>query len=158
MSQALTLVAALLGFVGVACGAFGAHGLEGKLSEKAMDWWQTGTFYLLIHAVAAFAAGLSGQAGMGAAGWGLAIGASIFAGTLYAMALGAPTILGAVTPIGGTIGTPRSRICDTRSPEVEQSFDKTGPSTGPGRMVTSSSPCSSAKSQAARSAMVFDFP
>lgn len=100
--MALTVFAAILGFTGVALGAFGAHGLESRLTADGKDWWDTATFYLLIHAVAALAAGFSGRIGLTAAGgWAFLIGAAIFAGTLYAMALGAPRWFGAITPIGG---------------------------------------------------------
>ncbi|OZB13908.1 MAG: DUF423 domain-containing protein [Hyphomonas sp. 34-62-18] len=60
------------------------------------------TLYGLTHAVVALAAGLSGRGGkIAAGGWMIVAGAVIFAGTLYAMALGAPRWLGAVTPVGG---------------------------------------------------------
>ena len=100
----LTTFAASCGFLGVALGAFGAHGLEGRLDAKAAGWWETASFYLLLHAVAALAIALSGREGLGGAGgWCLAAGAALFAATLYAMALGAPRVLGAVTPVGGTV-------------------------------------------------------
>ena len=98
----LTMAASALGFCGVALGAFGAHGLKGRLAPEALAWWETATFYLLIHAVAALAIGLSGRAGLAASGgWAMAAGALIFSGALFAMALGAPRWLGAVTPVGG---------------------------------------------------------
>ena len=98
----LTAFASLLGFVAVALGAFGAHGLADRLDAQALGWWQTGTTYLMVHAVAAFAVALSGRPGLFAwGGWALALGSLVFAGTLYAMALGAPRWLGAVTPLGG---------------------------------------------------------
>jgi uncharacterized membrane protein YgdD (TMEM256/DUF423 family) len=97
----LTAIAAISGFLAVAFGAFGAHGLEGRLTEEGTNWWQTATFYLLTHAVLAAALGLY-RGGM-LAGWLAIAGAWIFAGTLYAMALGAPRFLGAVTPIGGLL-------------------------------------------------------
>jgi uncharacterized membrane protein YgdD (TMEM256/DUF423 family) len=98
----LVLAAALLGFCGVACGAFGAHALAGQLSEEARGWWTTATAYVLPHAAAALAAGLRGRSGrIRLGGWLLVAGAAVFAGTLYAMALGAPRMLGAVTPLGG---------------------------------------------------------
>lgn len=98
----LTPIAAIAAFLAVALGAFGAHGLEGKVDAKALGWWQTATFYLLTHAVAAFALGLSGRTGLFAAGaWTLLFGALLFAGTLYAMTLGAPRWFGAITPLGG---------------------------------------------------------
>lgn len=99
---ALTVLAAALGFSGVALGAFGAHALSARLGDEAQGWWETATLYLLVHAAAALAAGLSGRGGsVMLGGWAFVLGAAIFAGTLYAMALGAPRWLGAVTPIGG---------------------------------------------------------
>lgn len=99
---------AVLGLLGVALGAFGAHGLEGALEGLAADelaermsWWETAALYHLLHAVSicAIAAGL-GRRGRGAI-VALALGVLVFSGTLYAMALGGPRLLGAVTPIGG---------------------------------------------------------
>ncbi len=86
-------LAALAAVLAIGAGAFGAHGAEGA----AADWLKTGSFYLLTHAVAIFA--LSSVASAPKAL--LLAGAALFAGTLYAMALGAPRWLGAVTPIGG---------------------------------------------------------
>ena len=100
--MAMTVMAALMGFAGVALGAFGAHGLEGRVDAQGMGWWQTASQYLLVHAVAVLACGLSGRGGLTAAGgYAMAAGAVVFAGTLYAMALGAPRWFGAVTPLGG---------------------------------------------------------
>lgn len=91
----LVALAALSGAIAVGAGAFGAHGAEGKAAE----WLRTGGTYQLIHAVAALVAAQMGAKG---AGWLFVAGAAIFAGSLYAMALGAPRWLGAITPIGGT--------------------------------------------------------
>ncbi|AXE63240.1 hypothetical protein HPO_00475 [Hyphomonas polymorpha PS728] len=94
--------AALVGFLSVALGAFGAHALDGRLTAQGAEWWHTATLYGLTHAGAALAAGLSGRGGkIAAGGWMIVAGAVIFAGTLYAMALDAPRWLGAVTPVGG---------------------------------------------------------
>lgn len=99
---------ALMGFLAVGLGAFGAHGLEGMLegapdgAERA-EWWATAADYHLAHALAliAGAAALRGRtAGRGVAGC-FAVGTIVFSGTLYAMALGAPRWFGAITPIGG---------------------------------------------------------
>ncbi|MEO1474809.1 MAG: DUF423 domain-containing protein [Pseudomonadota bacterium] len=86
----------------MALGAFGAHGLEAHLNEQELGWWDTGTFYALTHTVAAFAIGLRPSVDAPhRAGWFMLFGAAVFSGSLYAMALGAPTWLGAITPIGG---------------------------------------------------------
>lgn len=90
----LERLAALSAAVGIAAGAFGAHRFTGKEAE----WLRTGGLYQLVHAVAVLA--LVRVAAPGAL-WTLLGGATLFAGTLYAMAVGAPRWLGAVTPIGG---------------------------------------------------------
>lgn len=101
----LLFCAGLAGFLIVALGAFGAHGLEGKLSFEALDWWKTATLYGLVHAAAALAVALRGEAlasrSIRISGWAFLAGVIVFSGSLYAMALGAPRFLGAVTPIGG---------------------------------------------------------
>ena len=94
----LLILAALSAALAIAAGAFGAHGAA---DPKAAEWLGKGAHYQLVHAVAAVALVLHGryraQAGL------LLVGAAIFAPTLYAMALGAPRWLGAVTPIGGSL-------------------------------------------------------
>lgn len=97
-----TAFAAIAAFLSVALGAFGAHGLESRVDPKALGWWETGTFYLLTHAVAALAIGLSEKGGLfQTAALILLGGAVLFAATLYVMTLGGPRWLGAITPIGG---------------------------------------------------------
>lgn len=98
----ITALAATAAFCAVALGAFGAHGLEGKVDAKALGWWETATLYLLTHAIAALAIGLSGRSGLiQTGGVTLLAGAVLFAATLYAMTLGAPRWFGAITPLGG---------------------------------------------------------
>lgn len=95
-------VAAILGFLGVALGAFGAHGLKATIAQvpDGPEWWQKATLYHLVHAVAMLATGRDdGRAT--AATWCFAAGIAIFSGTLYAMALTDLRWLGAVTPVGG---------------------------------------------------------
>lgn len=96
-------LASIGGFLAVAGGAFGAHGLA---DPQARAWMQTGGQYALVHVLASLACGL--LAGMGAPRARLAPafflpGVAIFAGSLFAMALGGPRWLGAVTPIGGLL-------------------------------------------------------
>jgi uncharacterized membrane protein YgdD (TMEM256/DUF423 family) len=91
----LMFAAALSAAIAIAASAFGAHGA----TEQAAKWLTTGGFYQLTHAVAAVA--LMNVARKPAAL--LLLGSTIFAVTLYLMALGMPRWLGAVTPIGGVI-------------------------------------------------------
>ena len=92
----LMLLAALSGAIAVAAGAFGAHGASGP----AVEWLRTGAQYQLLHVVAALVALRLEARGPA---WLFVVGAAIFAGTLYLMAIGAPRWLGAVTPIGGAL-------------------------------------------------------
>lgn len=90
------VLAAVSGAIAVGAGAFGAHGVSGQAAE----WLRTGGQYQLIHALAALVAARMLAKGPA---WAFVIGSAIFAGTLYAMALGAPRWFGAITPIGGTL-------------------------------------------------------
>ncbi len=100
--NARLIAATVTGFLAVAFGAFGAHALDGRLSADAEGWWQTATQYALPHAVAALAVSLSNLRGLAASSaWLFVLGALVFAGSLYAMALTGVSGLGAITPIGG---------------------------------------------------------
>jgi len=92
-SDALAALLALSGAISVIAGAYGAHGASGKAAE----WLTNGAHYQMIHAAAGLA--IIGKARAPAAM--LLLGATLFAGTLYAMAFGGPQWLGAVTPLGG---------------------------------------------------------
>jgi uncharacterized membrane protein YgdD (TMEM256/DUF423 family) len=106
-SRSLLAIGALLGFLFVALGAFGAHGLKAMMSAEQAAWFRTGNLYLGIHAMAILFTGilyhLFGMKSVRIAGWLFVAGILIFSGTLFLMALGGPRWLGAVTPIGGTL-------------------------------------------------------
>ncbi len=98
---AWTGLAAISALLAVAFGAFAAHGIS---APKPVEWLHTGSQYQMAHALAVFAAfGLhrAGAKGMGQVAALFLAGSLLFSGSLYAMALGGPRILGAVTPIGG---------------------------------------------------------
>ncbi len=97
--------AAALGALAVILGAFGAHALKERLGAEELGWWHTGVTYHALHAVALAVWALHRERrGAGAApGWCLLLGTAVFSGTLYALALGAPRWLGAVTPLGGVL-------------------------------------------------------
>ena len=103
MAITLLRIAAILCFLGVALGAFGAHALKATLQESGMlEVWNKAVLYHLLHAVALVALTLHG-AGNRAAYFLIAAGILFFSGSLYAMAL-IPQLrdwLGAITPIGG---------------------------------------------------------
>jgi uncharacterized membrane protein YgdD (TMEM256/DUF423 family) len=95
------------GFLAVALGAFGAHGLQARLADaadgaKRLSWWQTAAHYHLMHAFGLVVALILARAPQARfAGFGFVVGTLLFSGSLYVMALGGPRWLGAVTPFGG---------------------------------------------------------
>jgi uncharacterized membrane protein YgdD (TMEM256/DUF423 family) len=105
MDRTFLLLGSIAAFVGVALGAFGAHGLRARLSTEMLAVFETGVRYQMYHAfailvVAVVAARFDGWL-VRAAGWLFAAGIVLFSGSLYALALSGATRLGAVTPIGG---------------------------------------------------------
>ena len=102
-SQILLIAAGLLGFVGVALGAFGAHGLKQTLESSGhLKNWEKAVLYQLVHAVALLA--LAGRANPAAirSGWCWIVGTLCFSGSLYWLALGGPAkLLWPITPLGG---------------------------------------------------------
>ncbi|MEQ8603622.1 MAG: DUF423 domain-containing protein [Marivibrio sp.] len=100
------IVAALVGALAVAMGAFSAHGMAARFGEVAAERGALGAQYQVIHALAAVAACLAAgrlkRPGRAiAAAWAFLAGCVFFPGALYALALGGPSVLGAVAPIGG---------------------------------------------------------
>jgi len=101
MSVLLFRIAALLCFLAVALGAFGAHALRSTLEARGMlDVWNKAVFYQFIHAVALLVLALYGTVNRGACLL-LLIGILLFSGSLYLLALTSLRWLGPVTPIGG---------------------------------------------------------
>ena len=104
------VLAGVNGFLAVALGAFGAHGLKGRLEPLAdgalrLQGWQTAAQYHLAHALALGLAALLADRVAGGlprtAGWAFQVGILLFSGSLYAMTLSGVRALGAVTPLGG---------------------------------------------------------
>jgi len=94
-------VAGAMGALGVALGAFGAHGLKGVVTDaRLLEVWETAARYHLIHAVALglVAAHPRSPAWAGAL---FVAGILLFSGSLYTMTLTGARWLGAVTPVGG---------------------------------------------------------
>ncbi len=123
-SRPLLVLAATLGALAVIMGAFGAHGLASILAEEPTraEWWRTAAHYHLTHALAigvvAAIATHRPSRGWTIAASCFAAGIAIFSGSLYAMALGGPRFLGAITPIGGALliaGWVALAICSTRA-------------------------------------------
>lgn len=103
--KALLLIGAINGFLAVALGAFGAHGLENRLSQKMLDTWDKAVQYQMFHTVAIFAAGLLAlKTNLGTyttAGWFFFAGIVIFSGSLFIYSLTGTKTFAMITPIGG---------------------------------------------------------
>jgi uncharacterized membrane protein YgdD (TMEM256/DUF423 family) len=97
--------AGVFGFLGVALGAFGAHGLKAMLvAHSSLETWRTAVLYQLVHAVALLSIAMWRDApdkALGRIGACWIIGILGFSGSLYGLALGGPAFLGPLTPIGG---------------------------------------------------------
>lgn len=98
-------IAAVNMAIAVALGAFGAHGLKNLVDGQQLAWWHTATLYLFIHALGLLLVGILLRLNYTtqATAWLLQLGVIVFAGSLYAMTLGAPRWFGAITPIGGVL-------------------------------------------------------
>ena len=112
MVKVFLAIAALLAGLSVALGAFASHGLKDKLTERALEIFETATRYQMYHALAlALVAVLLMQSGLmqvetvqpwlNAAGYAFIAGFIVFSGSLYALSFSGVKVLGAVTPIGG---------------------------------------------------------
>ena len=105
MDRIFFVLGALSAFVGVAAGAFGAHGLKGRLDADMLTIFETGARYQMYHAFALVAAAWAYQRWAGtavaASGWLFVAGTVLFSGSLYALGLSGVRWLGAITPFGG---------------------------------------------------------
>lgn len=102
MQPLFMFFAALAGFLGVAMGAFGAHGLKAVLSEHHLDIYKTAVSYQMWHALLlALIAMLPPHKYLCWAAWGLVAGILLFSGSLYLLAIFNIGWLGMITPIGG---------------------------------------------------------
>ena len=109
------VLGASLGVLGVAAGTFGAHALPEYLRAAGADsdlarrqvWWETGVRYQMYHALAligvAWIADRRRSLVPSLAGGSMFVGALIFSGCLYALALTGQTFIGAIVPIGGVL-------------------------------------------------------
>jgi uncharacterized membrane protein YgdD (TMEM256/DUF423 family) len=102
MNRSPAIIAAALAALAVILGAFGAHALRAQLDADSLQIWHTAVDYQFWHALA-----LLGLASAPVSRWRVAatiafgVGVVLFCGSLYALALGAPRWIGAVTPVGG---------------------------------------------------------
>jgi len=104
-ARVVLAVAALLGATAVLLGAFGAHALRNTLDEHALATWHTAVEYQFWHVLAAVAVAQAARDGTSTclriAAVAFVAGIVLFCGSLYALAAGAPRMIGVITPFGG---------------------------------------------------------
>lgn len=104
-SRRALAAAGLLLAIATACGAFGAHALRAQLAPERLQVWEVAVRYQFLQALGLLGVGLTLRAldvaALRAAAALIVSGVVLFSGSLYALALGAPRALGALTPFGG---------------------------------------------------------
>ena len=105
MSPMFVGLGALAAGLAVVLGAFGAHGLEGRVSPDRLETFRTAVRYQMWHALVLLFVGWATAQGWGPllhwAGYCFAAGIVIFSGSLYVLVLTDTGWLGAITPLGG---------------------------------------------------------
>ena len=105
MDRLFFAVGCVSAVVAVTLGAFGAHGLRGRLVPDMLMTFEIGVRYQMYHALALLAVGLAlsrwPSSAVALAGWLFIAGTLVFSGSLYLLAVSGQRWLGAVTPVGG---------------------------------------------------------
>lgn len=106
MTRIFLAIASVLGGISVIFGAFASHALKDRLSDRALEIWETGTKYQMYHALALILIALlinrlPASTSLVVAGYAFIAGILLFSGSLYALSLSGIKWLGAITPLGG---------------------------------------------------------
>ncbi|RXT04890.1 DUF423 domain-containing protein [Ammoniphilus sp. CFH 90114] len=106
IGKTFIIIGAINAFLTVAIGAFGAHGLKGKITDDLLTIYQTGVQYHMFHSLGLIAVGIlaskmASTAMLTWSGWAMLIGIILFSGSLYVLSLSGIRVLGAITPFGG---------------------------------------------------------
>src|SRR5690625_1841644 len=103
----ILIIAAVNGFLAVALGAFGAHGLEGKISEQALNTWEKAVNYQMFHTVSILITGIAmfkiHAPSLVWAGFLFILGILLFSGSLYVYSTTGIRFLAMITPFGGVL-------------------------------------------------------
>jgi uncharacterized membrane protein YgdD (TMEM256/DUF423 family) len=95
------IIGGISGFLAVALGAFGAHGLKSQLTPEMLEIFKTGVFYHLIHSVVLLALGLSNSEKFNKPAIFISVGILLFSFSLYLYSVTAVKIFAFITPFGG---------------------------------------------------------
>ncbi|HEY9882085.1 MAG TPA: DUF423 domain-containing protein [Thermosynechococcaceae cyanobacterium] len=107
MTRLFLTVAAILAGLAVAAGAFASHALKERLTERALEIFETAARYQMYHALALFLVAIllsrteTIAPTLSIAGYAFIAGITIFSGSLYALSLTDIKWLGVITPLGG---------------------------------------------------------
>ncbi|MES3630681.1 MAG: DUF423 domain-containing protein [Longimonas sp.] len=105
MIRFFLVAGAILAGLAVALGAYGAHGLEARVTPERVDTFNTGVQYHMYHAVGLIIVGALLAIGAPStvfwAGVSFLVGIAFFSGSLYTLVLTDTPVLGAVAPVGG---------------------------------------------------------
>lgn len=107
MTRIFMAIAAILAGIAVAAGAFASHALKEKLTERALEIFETGARYQMYHSLALLLVAVllsraeASQTPLLASGSAFLVGIALFSGSLYALSLSGINWLGAITPLGG---------------------------------------------------------
>ncbi|HYE64522.1 MAG TPA: DUF423 domain-containing protein [Pyrinomonadaceae bacterium] len=105
MDRVFFAIGAVSAFLGVAAGAFGAHGLKSRLSAEMLTVFEVGVRYQMYHAFALIVAAWAQTRWPGAlvntSGWLFLVGTALFSGSLYLLSFTGLRWIGAITPLGG---------------------------------------------------------
>jgi uncharacterized membrane protein YgdD (TMEM256/DUF423 family) len=98
---------AILLAIAVMLGAFGAHGLRGKIDDYSMNVYERAVLYHFLHALGILIVSILPRVGAlteSRTNWVaglLCAGILLFSGSLYVLAISGIRMMGAVTPFGG---------------------------------------------------------
>jgi uncharacterized membrane protein YgdD (TMEM256/DUF423 family) len=101
MNRNQIIISAIMGALGVALGAFGAHGLKAILTSEMLETYRTGIFYHLIHAVVLLALSLNTKYNFSLPFYFIFVGIILFSFSLYTYTLSGIKLFAMITPIGG---------------------------------------------------------
>lgn len=101
MKNRFILIGGISGFIAVALGAFGAHGLKSTLTPEMMEVFKTGIFYHLIHSGIILGIGFYNNSNFYKAGWFFFAGIILFSFSLYIYSISSIKLLAMITPFGG---------------------------------------------------------
>jgi uncharacterized membrane protein YgdD (TMEM256/DUF423 family) len=105
MERVFVVIGALSAFIAVAAGAYGSHGLKGRLTPEMMGVFEVGVRYQMYHALALIGVSFASAQWPGslvtASGWLFLAGTILFSGSIYLLCLTGSKLYGPITPIGG---------------------------------------------------------